>query len=82
VAPLLRECPRRMFGGVQGLAALDALLRADGDGDEAHEFWEADASGRFRLVSSSSPAPPLPKAKPAAPNPNPYPKSQTPNPKP
>ena len=74
MAPLLRECPRRMFGGVQGLAALDALLRADGDGDEAHEFWEADASGRFRLVSSSSPAPPLPKAKPAAPNPNPYPK--------
>ena len=66
VAPLLRECPRRMFGGVQGLAALDALLRADCDGDEAHEFWEADAGGRFRLVSSSCPAPSPPKTKPAA----------------
>ena len=35
-------------GGMQGLAWHDQALCRDGDGDEAHDFWEAIRGGLFR----------------------------------
>ena len=52
VVPLLRDSWSRT-GGMQGLAAIEELLRTDGDGDTAHEFWEAVGSGCFQLVEAA-----------------------------
>ena len=40
-------------GGVQGLRCHDAALRRDGDGDEAHDFWEEARGGGFRRAAAA-----------------------------
>lgn len=52
IAPLLLRCPHGRYGGVQGMDVVEAMLATDGDGDEAHEFWEASDGGCFQLLGA------------------------------
>ena len=52
IAPLLRHCRHGMDGGFQGMDDVNAMLATDGDGDIAHEFWEASDGGCFQLLDT------------------------------